>query len=420
MTKRNIVPKLFLCVLAIALLTACQAGEEKLSAPPVTSPPVITAGPTPPPVPIESPDPMEELLARMTVEEKVGQLLIAGIEGGEPGPDAEAAISTVQPGGIILFRRNVQSVEQLTALTDQLKEMNRENPVPLFLCVDEEGGLVSRMPDELADLPDMYEFGQKGDPALTYAVGRVLADLCRNQGINMNFAPVLDVWSNPGNTVIGRRAFGPDPETVAAMGLPVMEGLRDYGVIPVVKHFPGHGDTLTDSHEDLPVVEKSLEELLELELKPFAAAIADGAEVVMAAHVLERGIDPDLPASLSPRVIDGLLRKELGFEGVVCTDDLTMAAVSGRWSMGEAAVLAVEAGCDLLLVCHGGDNLTQARQGLLDAVGSGRVSAERLDESVRRILTLKEAYGLADEPAPGLDAGAANEVLTALLSGFDS
>lgn len=416
MTKRNLIPKLFLCVLATVLLTACQAGEDKPSASPVSDPPlVITAEPTPPPEPMESSDPLEELLARMTVEEKVGQLLIAGIEGTEPGPDAEAAISAAQAGGIILFRSNVESVAQLTALTNRLKELNQNNPVPLLLCVDEEGGVVSRMPRELVHLPNMAEFGKTGDPALTYAVGRALADLCRNQGINMNFAPVLDVWSNPQNTVIGPRAFGSDPETVISMGLPVMQGLRDYGVIPVIKHFPGHGDTLVDSHKALPVVEKSLDELWELELKPFAAAIADGAEVVMAAHILELGIDPDLPASLSPKVVDGLLRKEMGFDGVVCTDDLTMGAISGRWGMGEAAVLAVEAGCDLLLVCHGGDNLAQARQVLLDAVGSGRISQERLDESLRRILTLKDAYALSDEPAPGLDTAAANEVLSALL-----
>ena len=400
MTKWNIVWKICLFVVTISLLTACQAADGGPSPQPETSAPVITAEPMP--APSETADPIQALLDRMTVEEKVGQLLIAGIEGTSPGADAETAITEYHVGGIILFKRNVETVEQLTTLTDGLKELNQDSEIPLFLGIDEEGGLVSRMPDELIDLPDMYEFGKTGDPTLTYAVGRVLADLCRNQGINLNFAPVLDVWSNPDNTVIGRRAFGTDAETVITMGLPVMEGLRDYGVIPVVKHFPGHGDTLVDSHEALPVVDKTVDELWELELKPFAAAIEAGTDVVMVGHILERGIDPDYPASLSYVVVTELLREEMGFTGVVCTDDLTMGAITNQWGVGEAAVLAVEAGDDLLLVCHGTDNLTSARQALLD-------------ESVRRILLLKEAYALADTPAAGLDVADTNEVLSALL-----
>lgn len=417
MTKRNIAWKIFLCVFILSLLTACQTEDGNSSPLPETSVPVITAepAPTPPPAPAETVDPIETLLDRMTVEEKVGQLLIAGMEGTTPGADAQAAITDYRVGGIILFKRNVETVEQLTALTDGLKELNQNSEIPLFLGIDEEGGLVSRMPDELTDLPSMYEFGKTGDPTLTYTVGRVLADLCRNQGINLNFAPVLDVWSNPDNTVIGRRAFGTDAETVITMGLPVMEGLQDYGVIPVVKHFPGHGDTLVDSHEALPVVDKTVDELWELELKPFADAVEAGADAVMVGHILERGIDPDHPASLSYAVVTELLRGELGFTGVVCTDDLTMGAISSQWGMGEAAVLAVEAGDDLLLVCHGADNLTSARQALLDAVAEGRITEERLDESVRRILLLKETYALTDTPAAGLNVADANEVLSALL-----
>lgn len=415
MKRWKMARRLALCVSAVFLLAACQADGGASGPQPESSAPVITAAPAPSPVETEPVDPVEELLERMTTEEKVGQLLIAGIEGTEAGADAEAAIADDRVGGVILFKRNVVSVEQLTALTDGLKELNRNSGVPLFIGIDEEGGTVSRMPDELNDLPSMYEFGRTGDPALTYAVGRVLSDLCRNQGINLNFAPVLDVWSNPDNTVIGRRAFGTGAETVITMGLPVMEGLRDGGVIPVVKHFPGHGDTLADSHEGLPVVDKTEEELWAQELLPFDAAIEAGADVVMVGHILERGLDPERPASLSYAVVTGLLREKMGFAGVVCTDDLTMAAVSDRWGMGEAAVLAVEAGNDLLLVCHGADNLEEARQALLDAVADGRITEERLDESVRRILRLKERYGLSDGPAPGLDVEDANEVLSALL-----
>ena len=409
---------LILAALLALVLTGCSGGGE--SAVPETTGPVITAPETETPeqtapAETEETDPIQELLDRMTTEEKVGQLLMAGIEGTGLGEDARQAIEAYQVGGIILFARNVESSAQLTGLTDDLKALNKENGnIPLLVGMDEEGGLVSRMPDELEDLPDMYDVGRTGNTQLAYTVGRTLAELCLNQGVNLDFAPVLDIWSNPDNTVIGTRAFGTDADTVITMGLPVMEGLRDYGVIPVVKHFPGHGDTSVDSHADLPVVEKTLEELEENELRPFAAAIEQGADVVMVAHILEKELDPDLPASLSPAVITGLLREQLGFDGVVCTDDLTMAAVSNTWGMGEAAVLAVEAGADLLLVCHEADNLTAARDALLEAVDQGRITEARLDESVRRLLTLKDKYGLADEPAPGLDAAAANEVIDGL------
>ena len=168
-------------------------------------------------------------------------------------------------------------------------------------------------------------------------------------------------------------------------------------MIPVVKHFPGHGDTSTDSHVDLPVVDKTVEQLKEFELIPFQEAIEAGTPCVMVAHILMTQIDPDLPASLSPEVVTGLLREEMGFDGVVCTDDLTMGAISNTYGMGEAAVMAVEAGCDLLLVCHEADNLTAARDALLSAVDSGRISMERLDESVYRILSLKQEYGLTND-----------------------
>ena len=193
----------------------------------------------------------------------------------------------------------------------------------------------------------------------------------------------------------------------------------------MAKHFPGHGDTAVDSHYGLPVVDKSLEELEELELRPFRQAIDTtcvygtyggdtSIPAIMVAHILLSQIDPDNPASLSPEVVTGLLREEMGYEGVVCTDDLTMGAISNTYGMGEAAVLAVEAGCDLLLVCHGADNLAEAHAALVEAVDSGRIPEERLDESVRRILALKGAYGLINAPVEAPDIKALNDRIAAL------
>ena len=405
MTKRWLIPVLLLMVFALA---AC-GGQPEVTPTPEAAP---TATPTSTPEPTPTPDPIAERLAGMTVEQKVGQLLVAGIDGLEPGADGAQAVADYQVGGVILFGRNVESAGQLTQLTNGLKALNGDY-VPLFLSVDQEGGRVDRMPPEVDALPAAYDYIQAGgDPQ---ARGQVLAAECVAFGLNLNFSTCLDVWSNPENTVIGDRAYGTDWESVTQAGLAVNQGLTEGGVIPVVKHFPGHGDTLEDSHETLPVVDKTLEELKEDELKPFQAAVDQGVPVVMVGHILMRQIDPENPASLSEQVVTSLLRQEMGFDGVVCTDDLTMAAISDSYGMGEAAVLAVEAGCDLLLVCHEADNLTAARDALLEAVNSGRISMDRLDESVYRLLSLKAEWGLTNLPVEEPDLEALNARLQAIL-----
>ncbi|HJB80385.1 beta-N-acetylhexosaminidase [uncultured Flavonifractor sp.] len=389
MMKRILSGILLLCVLG---LTGCGSQTPAPTPTPAATP---SATPTPTPEPTPTPDPVAEALAAMTTQEKVGQLLVAGIGGTEAGEDGLQAVQDYQVGGVILFGRNVESAQQLADLTNELKTLNGDN-TPLFLCVDQEGGRVDRMPPEVDDLPSAYDYIAAGGDPLER--GKVLAAQCAAFGFNLDFSTCLDIWSNPDNTVIGDRAYGSDPHTVTSAGLAVNQGLEQGGVIPVVKHFPGHGDTSTDSHVDLPVVGKTAEELEEFELIPFQAAIDQGTPCVMVAHILMTQIDPDLPASLSPKVVDGLLRQEMGFDGVVCTDDLTMGAISNTYGMGEAAVMAVEAGCDLLLVCHEADNLTAARDALLSAVDAGRISMERLDESVYRILSLKQEYGLTNDP----------------------
>lgn len=338
------------------------------------------------------------------------------------------AVQGYQVGGVILFGRNVESAEQLAALTNGLKELNGDY-TPLFLCVDQEGGRVDRMPPEVTDLPSALDFGSIADPEARmdacFTLGQTLAAQCAAFGFNMDFAPSLDIWSNPENTVIGDRAFGTDAATVTGAANETALGILSGGVIPVAKHFPGHGDTAVDSHYGLPVVDKSLEELEELELRPFRQAIDTtcvygtyggdtSIPAIMVAHILLSQIDPDNPASLSPEVVTGLLREEMGYEGVVCTDDLTMGAISNTYGMGEAAVLAVEAGCDLLLVCHGADNLAAAHAALVEAVESGRISMERLDESVYRVLSLKAVYGLSNAPVEAPDIEALNDRIAAL------
>ena len=424
MTKRNLLAGLLLVVFVLTAGCAARPAQPT-DTPAAETTPAAAPSPTPTPEPTPTPDPIAEAVAAMSTEQKVSQLLVAGIEGTQLGQDAVQAVQDYQVGGVILFGRNVESAWQLAELTNGLKDLNGDY-TPLFLCVDQEGGRVDRMPPEVERTPSAWSVGQTLDTeGVGAAYGALLAEECAAFGFNMDFAPSLDIWSNPDNTVIGDRAFGNDWEWTAFFGMSAVESMEEQGgVIPVVKHFPGHGDTSVDSHVALPVVDKSLEELWQSELVPFnmtlnqedyfGAQAGPSAPAVMVAHILLSQVDPDYPASLSHRVVTGLLREEMGFDGVVCTDDLTMGAVSNTYGMGEAAVLAVEAGCDLLLVCHGADNLTAARDALLEAADSGRLSPERLNESVKRILSLKVEYGLTNDPVDTPDVDALNARIGAL------
>lgn len=348
----------------------------------------------------------------MSDAELVGQLLVVGL----PGPELDEAtlrlIQDCRPGGVILFRQNVENPGQLTALTTGLRALGAGG-VPLLLCVDEEGGLVSRMPHSLTDLPPAYDFlSAGGDP---YALGRTLAAECAAFGFHLDFAPVLDVWSNPANRAIGSRALGTGGGETARAGAEVTRGIMDGGIIPVGKHFPGHGDTTADSHTSLPVIDKPREELEVRELLPFRRAINEGIPALMVGHLLLPQLDPERPASLSPIIVEGLLRGELGFEGVVFTDDLAMGAVSRDHTPAQAALQAVQAGCDMALVCHGADKARQAHSGLLEALQTGELDRQRVEESVRRILTLKRNYGVDTAPVPLPDVEGLNAEIQAIL-----
>ena len=418
MTNRNL---LALILLIVFTLTGCQTAAVPAPAPeaaPTAAVPSPESTPTPALTPVPEPDPFAEQLAAMTVEEKVGQLLIGGFEGTEIGDQATRLVQEYQVGGLILYGRNIAGAGQLVTLTNGLKALNGDG-IPLFLSIDQEGGGVDRMPPEVRRTPGAYCVGQTGSVPAAQSYGDVLAAECAAFGLNLDFAPVLDVWSNPGNTVIGQRAFSADARTVAGLGPAAARRMMDQDVIPAVKHFPGHGDPAVDSHVGLPVVDKSPEELEETELIPFRAAIqsagTDGqVPAVMVAHILLTQLDPERPASLSPAVVTGLLRDELGFAGAVLTDDLTMGAVTQSYGLGEAAVLAVEAGCDILLVCHGPDSVPAVRTALLEAAASGRITAERLDESVYRILRLKTEYALTNEPVSPPDLEALNAQIGAV------
>jgi len=281
-------------------------------------------------------DPLKNQIEQMTVDEKVGQMVMIGLEGYEKDPYAQEMITKYKVGGFIFFKRNINNAYPTLTLINSLKEANRENKIPLFFAVDEEGGRVTRMPAEFTKLPTSRAIGKINSEDFAFEVGSIIGQQLKSLGFNMNFAPVLDIDSNPNNPVIGDRSFGHNEEIVSKLGTATMKGIQSQ-VISAVKHFPGHGDTSTDSHISLPVVNHDMDRLKDFELVPFAQAIENGADMVMVAHILLPKIDQENPVTLSETVITDILREEMKFNGVIITDDMTMGAITENYDIGDAA-----------------------------------------------------------------------------------
>jgi beta-N-acetylhexosaminidase len=337
-------------------------------------------------------DKIQDKLDSMTLEEKAGQLLIVGFKGTFLNDRTKSYLNDLKVGGLILFDRNIESKGQIIGLVEEIKGSNAEEDIPLFLCIDEEGGSISRLPKEYRRLPDPFQIGETNDVDIAFQFGQLLGNRVKGLGLNLNFAPVLDIHSNPDNPVIGKRAYGTNPERVSDIGLEVAKGIRNSSIIPAVKHFPGHGDTSTDSHLELPIIDKSLEELRNFELIPFEDAIENNIEMIMMAHILLPSLDKDYPATLSKKIVHDLLRDEMGYEGVIVSDDMTMGAIVNNFTLEDACIDFLKAGGDILLVCHGEDNPRIVFDKIIDAVEIGELSMEEIDEKVYRILELKDRY----------------------------
>ncbi|HET9315240.1 MAG TPA: beta-N-acetylhexosaminidase [Vicinamibacteria bacterium] len=324
----------------------------------------------------------------------VGQRFMVGFDGHTASPDVKHLIRELGVGHVILFARNVAEPEQVADLVRELQSVAREarHDLPLLVAVDQEGGRVARLREPWTLWPPQRAIGRAGSEDLARRMGAALAFELKACGIRCDFAPVVDVDSNPKNPIIGDRSFGDDPDLVGRLGAAVVQGLQQGGVAACAKHFPGHGDTDVDSHLALPVVEHSRSRLEEVELPPFRKAIEAGVATIMTAHVVVRELDPDVPATLSPAIIDGLLRKQLGFEGVIVSDDLEMRAVAAHWKPGDAAVRAVRAGCDILPVCASADAQVEAIEGVVRAVESEELRFTEMDAAGLRIRALKQRF----------------------------
>ncbi|SHH87912.1 beta-N-acetylhexosaminidase [Sporanaerobacter acetigenes] len=342
-------------------------------------------------------DSIKESMINMTMEEKIGQLLIVGIEGTAIEENTIELIEDYKVGGFILFSRNINDEHQTLELLNSLKKANSNNDIPLFLSIDEEGGRVSRLPKSFEKLPEAKKIGDINDKDFSFKYGKILGERVKSLGFNMDFAPVLDINSNPKNPTIGNRAFGSTIDVVVYNGLEVMEGIQSVGVVPSIKHFPGHGDTSIDSHLDLPIIDKNLNDLKEFELVPFKRAIDEGADMVMVGHMLLADVDADNPSSLSKKVITDVLRHDLKYDKVVITDDMTMGAIVKNYDIGEASLKSLKAGSDIVLICHGYENSKKVIDTLKKAVEDGDITEDEIDEKVYRILKVKDKYRLNDE-----------------------
>ncbi|MEA4883112.1 MAG: beta-N-acetylhexosaminidase [Clostridia bacterium] len=343
---------------------------------------------------------VESLLNSMTLEEKIGQMVMVGFDGQSLTPELENHLSQNSVGNVIFFSRNIVDNAQVWAFTRDLQQVaaRRRVPIGFITAIDQEGGVVARLLDGVSVFPGNMALGAIGSPNYARRAAEVMAQEMLGLGLNMNLAPVLDVNNNPDNPGIGARSYGEDAELVAKLGTAAIEGSQSVGVIATAKHFPGKGDVTIDSHIDLPHVPHGRERLNSVELVPFKAAIAAGVGAIMTAHVTFPSIEPEplLPATMSRNVLTGLLRNELHFDGITITDDLFMGAISREYGLAEAAIRAIVAGADIALMCHKPDEQAFAIRAAVEAARSGRIPRERIDSSVRRVLAAKARFGILE------------------------
>src|SRR3954468_12392753 len=322
---------------------------------------------------------------------QIGQLLIAGFDGQQLSPELRSLAREFGLGGVILFARNVADPEQVAEVAFDAARMLPD--LPAWVSVDQEGGRVARLKAPFTEWPPMATLGRSGDVALAERFARALAAELKAVGITLDYAPVLDIHTNVKNPVIGDRALAEKAEDVARLGAAIVRTLQAEGIAACGKHFPGHGDTSADSHLELPLVEHPPDRLRRVEFVPFKAAIDAGVATIMTAHVLVPALDEKRPATLSRRVVQEILREELHYDGVILSDDLEMKAVAAEYEVPSAAVLAVQAGCDGVLICSGDhDTQVAALEALIHAIEDERIPMLRVEDALRRQRRAKERF----------------------------
>jgi beta-N-acetylhexosaminidase len=347
---------------------------------------------------------MSDYIENMSLEEQIGQLFMVGFDGIHATPDILDLIQRGHVGGVIFFARNIGTAQQVADLTRSLQAAAKAagHRYPLLISIDQENGMVRRLGDDMTAFPGNMALGAIGSEQIAADVAQATGEELKALGINMNLAPDADVNNNPANPVIGVRSFGEDPQDVARLTAAAVRGYRAAGVVSTLKHFPGHGDTATDSHLDLPIIPYTLERLAAVELVPFKRGIEAGADCVMIAHLFLPALMPadGLPATVSPAIIQGLLRRQLGYTSVVISDCMEMDAITNTVGAARASVLALQAGTDIILVSHRYDRQQASLEAALAAARSGELSRDTIRQAAERVLRLKQRLLSWDDALP--------------------
>ena len=342
---------------------------------------------------------ISSLMSLRDLRKHIGQIAIAGFAGHSIPQDLRLLAKEFDLGGIILFARNVEAPEQVADVSREAQALTSE--LPLWVSVDQEGGRVARLKAPFTVWPPMATLGRSGDEALAARFAGALAAELKAVGISLDYTPVLDVHTNPKNPVIGDRALADRAEDVARLGRTIIATLQEAGIAACGKHFPGHGDTSTDSHHELPLIEHPPDRIEAVELVPFRAAIDAGVASIMTAHILIPALDEKRPATLSPAIVDGLLKRKLGYGGLVLSDDLEMRAISGRYGIPEATVAAIAAGCDAVLMCGASqEQQVAALEAVIRAAEEGTLPLKRLEDALARHRRVKERFLAPVHPRP--------------------
>jgi len=338
-------------------------------------------------------------IEQMSLRDKIGQMFVTGFPSTEMTDELKEVIEQYKVGNIILFSHNIENKVQLGGLVTELQQwFMAHTGIPGFITIDQEGGRVTRMPKDATNVAGAMAIASSGRPENAYAAGRITARELRALGINFNLAPVMDVNNNALNPVINVRSYGDTVDTVTQYGIQMMKGLLDGGVMSSLKHFPGHGDTNVDSHVGLPTIDKTLEELEQLELLPFKAAIEQGAQGIMSTHILFPQIEKTgVPGTMSYTIITEILKEKLGYKGLVVSDCLEMDAIKRYYGTAKGALGAVKAGIDLVFISHTPETVKEAIHLIEEAVASGELDEAVIDAAVTKILAYKDQYASIEE-----------------------
>lgn len=352
----------------------------------------------------------------LEIEQKIGQMLIIALEEKEITEKTINLIQKYNIGGIILYRKNYDNYQEMIELINKLKEINKVNKIPLFISADQEGGRVNRMPSDVLNLKSASEFAKTRNTEMVKESAKIISEMLTKTGISMNYSPVLDIKKFEEKHAIGDRCYGENEENVSKYGVEFMKELSKGGVLPVIKHFPGHGATKQDSHITLPVVKKSKEKLENEDIVPFKNAIQNGAEAIMVGHILVKDIDKKYPASLSKKMIQEYLVEKLKFKGLIITDDLKMSAVRLKYPLKRAVTLAINSGNNMIMIGTKYKKIEKIIKNASKKVKKGKIDVNRINESLEKIVSVKKKYNVNDNEVTGFDIEDINKKIEELNS----